>query len=56
MFEWMNVWDPGHSSNFKIKYDARQTPGVFVLDEDKRIIAKKMDVANLKVLLKNKLN
>ncbi len=56
MFDWMNVWDKDHSSRFKILYDARQTPGVYLLDSDKRIIAKKMDIKGLKQLIGQKLN
>ena len=40
----------------KILYDARQTPGVYVLDENKKIIAKKMTVEQLKTFLEEKLN
>lgn len=56
MFEWMNVWDQNHSTRFKIKYDARQTPGVYVLDENKKIIAKKMTIEQLRSIVSEKLN
>ncbi len=56
MFDWINVWDKDHLSRFKILYDARKTPGVYVLDRDKKIIAKKMTVEQLNSLLKDKLN
>lgn len=55
LYNWINVWDPDNISNFKILYDARQTPAVFVLDENKTIIAKKIGVEQLDMLLTEKL-
>jgi peroxiredoxin len=40
LFDWINVWDERNISQFKVLYDARKTPGVFVLDENKKIIGK----------------
>jgi peroxiredoxin len=51
LFDWINVWDEHHVSRFKILYDARKTPGVYVLDENKKIVAKKMTVEQLKLFL-----
>jgi peroxiredoxin len=51
LFDWINVWDENHVSRFKILYDARKTPGVYVLDENKKIVAKKMTVEQLKLFL-----
>jgi len=56
MFDCINVWDPKHTSRFKIKYDARKTPGVYLLDKDKKIIGKKMTVKQLKEIIPMKLN
>ena len=56
MFDWLNVWDQHHSSRFKIKYDGRKTPGVYLLDENKRIIGKKMTIEQLKEIISEKLN
>ena len=56
LFDWINVWDEHHDSRFKITYDARETPGVYVLDKDKKIIAKKMTVEQLQAIVKEKLN
>jgi len=47
LYDWINVWDPSNSSNFKVSYDARTTPGIYVLDKDKKIVAKKLDVKQL---------
>ena len=56
LFDWLNVWDEHHASRFKILYDGRTTPGVYVLDENKKIIAKRLDIEQLKVLIQEKLN
>jgi peroxiredoxin len=49
--DWINVWDPTHQSGFKVIYDARKTPAVYVLDKDKKIIAKKVSVEQLKQIM-----
>lgn len=56
MFEWINVWDEHHNSRFKIKYDARKTPGIYLLDENKTIIAKKMTIEQLEKIIPLELN
>lgn len=56
LWDWINVWDKEHSSRFKILYDARKTPGIYVLDENKKIISKKMTVEQLGDLMKHDLN
>jgi peroxiredoxin len=56
LFDWINVWDENHISQFKILYDARKTPVVYVLDENKKIIAKGMSVEQLSGLMKVLLN
>lgn len=55
MFEWQNVWDPHHTSRFKILYDARKTPGIYVLNREKEIIAKKITIEQLKKIVNDKL-
>ncbi|NQU51291.1 MAG: redoxin domain-containing protein [Bacteroidetes bacterium] len=56
LWDWINVWDKDHASRFKILYDARKTPGIYVLDENKKIIAKKMTVEQLEHLMESDLN
>ena len=56
LFDWINVWDEQHISQFKILYDARKTPGVYILDKDKKIIAKGMSVEQISELLKVRLH
>jgi len=49
--DWVNVWDEHHLSRFKIIYDTRSTPAVYLLDENKKIIAKKFTIDFLKQYL-----
>jgi hypothetical protein len=55
LFDWINVWDVQQTSRFKVLYDARKTPGVYVLDKNKNIIAKSMTVEQLDGLLNQEL-
>ena len=56
LYDWINVWDENHISQFKILYDARKTPAVYVLDENKKIIAKGMTVEQISELMNGWLN
>ena len=42
--DWTNLWDPHHLSRFKIIYDTRTTPSVYLLDKERKIIAKKFSI------------
>lgn len=55
LFDWINVWDEHHISRFKILYDARKTPGLYLLDRNKTIIAKKLSVDQVKSYLEHHL-
>ena len=55
MYDWINVWDKDDETRFKILYDGRITPGVYVLDRDKKIIAKKLGLEQIKELIAQKL-
>lgn len=56
MFDWINVWDEYHTSGFKVLYDARKTPCVYILDQNKEIIAKKLNMDGIKVFINKYLN
>ena len=56
LYDWINVWDEHHVSRFKILYDARKTPVVYVLNKNKEIVAKKMTVKQLKNYMERELN
>ncbi len=49
----INVADIFHTSNFKQEYDVISTPMIYVLDENKYIIAKKIDVKDLNGVLRH---
>ena len=40
--EWINVYDPYHQSNFRNLYDIHSTPAIYILDENKKIIGKRI--------------
>ena len=44
---WMNLGDPNYKSNFRVQYNVRSTPQVYILDKNKMIIAKKLDVEQI---------
>ncbi len=45
--DWINAADPYYRSNFRRDYNVRSTPTIFVVDSEKKIIAKKLDVDQL---------
>lgn len=44
---WINLGDPNYKSNFRVQYNVRSTPQVYVVDKNKTIIAKKLDVEQI---------
>lgn len=54
--EWTNVWDPVYTSNFRKLYDVTSTPIIYILDKDKKIVAKRLDVDSSLKYLKSQLN
>ena len=42
--EWTHVWDPNYTSNFRKLYDVTSTPIIYILDKNKKIVAKRLDV------------
>jgi len=51
LFDLVNCYDPQYHSNFRIFYDVYSTPTIYLLDKDKKIIAKRLDIENLKGFL-----
>lgn len=49
--EWINVADPHLHNNFRHEFDISSTPQIFLLDKDKIIKAKKIDVETLDKIL-----
>lgn len=50
---WINVWDPNYYVNFKNLYDIYSTPVMYVLNEKKEIIYKRIGVDQLDEILGN---
>ena len=50
---WINVVDPYLLSKFSTKYDIRSTPQIFVLDEKKEIIMKRLGAEQLDDVMSN---
>ena len=44
---WINVWDPMRTTNYHKFYDIYSTPVMYVLDKDKKIIAKRIGIESL---------
>ena len=49
--DWINVYDGVHYNNLKDKYDIYSTPVIYILDKDKKIKAKRIDVNQIKPIL-----
>jgi len=44
---WIHAWDPQSQSNYRRLYDVYSTPVVYLLDEKKKILAKRLGVQQL---------
>jgi len=53
-FDWINVYDPYNTSNFRQKYDIYSTPTIYLLNKDKEIVAKRISHQALKKMLEQK--
>jgi len=42
MFDFINVFDPYQNTNFRTLYDIYSTPVVYVLNKERKIIAKRL--------------
>ncbi len=49
--DWNNVWDPYNLTNFRFFYNIYSTPTIYLLDENKKIIAKRIGYETLKNIL-----
>lgn len=55
LYDFINCYDPEFQTNFRIFYDVYSTPIIYLLDKDKNIIAKRLDVDTVKTFLDNEL-
>lgn len=52
--DWINLGDVQYRSNFRVQYNVRSTPQVYILDKDKTIIAKKLDVEQIETFINDR--
>lgn len=45
---WLNVWDPQQTSDFRVNYNVRSTPMIYLLDANKTILGKQLTIEQLK--------
>ena len=50
---WINGWDPQRTSHFDFYYNVQSTPTVYILDKNKKIIAKKLSVEDIGSFIEN---
>jgi peroxiredoxin len=51
--DWINGWDPERRTNFGYYYNVEATPLIYILDRDKKIIAKKIGVDDIGPFIEN---
>lgn len=51
--DWINVADPYHQSNYRFEWDIQSTPQLYILDKDKKIMAKRIGVENIEDFIKH---
>lgn len=55
LHQWINVYDPDYKSGFRQLYDITSTPKVFIMDKDKKIIAKQIGVEQVEEYMRQKI-
>jgi thiol-disulfide isomerase/thioredoxin len=50
---WINGWDPMRTSRYDYFYNVQSTPMIYILDRNKKIIAKKLPVENVASFIDN---
>jgi len=50
---WINGWDPDRTSQFDFYYNVQSTPMIYILDRNKKIIAKKLAVEDIPSFIDN---
>jgi thiol-disulfide isomerase/thioredoxin len=52
---WINVWDPDNTTNFRFFYNIYSTPTIYLLDKDKKIIAKRIGHESIRKIIEMEL-
>ncbi len=50
LYNWINAWNP-YSYEYKLTYDILTTPQIYLLDENKKIIAKRISPSQVKEII-----
>jgi thiol-disulfide isomerase/thioredoxin len=50
---WINGWDPQRTTRFDLYYNIQSTPMIYILDKNKKIIAKKISVEDIGPFIEN---
>lgn len=53
-FNWPNVYDTEDKNYFRVKYNVFSTPQIYILDKNKKIVAKRIDVSTIEKILSEK--
>jgi thiol-disulfide isomerase/thioredoxin len=51
--KWINGWDPERASHFDFYYNVQSTPMIYILDRNKKIIAKKLAIEDVPSFIEN---
>jgi len=51
--KWINGWDPERKSYFDFYYNVQSTPMIYILDRNKKIIAKKLAIDDIPAFIEN---
>jgi thiol-disulfide isomerase/thioredoxin len=54
LYDWLNVWNP-YDFGYKKTYDIRTTPVSYILDKDKKIVAKKLTPKQTEDFINNRI-
>jgi peroxiredoxin len=47
LYDWTHIYDPAHKSNYRAAYNVYTTPVIYLLDENKKILGKRLDHSNI---------
>lgn len=51
--DWIDLADIAYQSNFRVQYNVRSTPQIYILNKDKEIIGKRLDVEQIADFIKD---
>lgn len=55
-YPWVNVCNSKLKENFQVKYNVDQTPMIYILDQNKKIIGKKIGVDQIQEVLQHEID